>query len=249
MLRMSKLHYSKAPIIEAVIDIQAAFQSEISIEELNIFADSLKEQFPIRQKIASFRMQFDPQLKDEANNKQISSRDEIGLKLVDAANTRILQLKKTGFTYSHLPPYSDWSNFSGEARKYWDLFVQHFKPATVSRSAVRYINRIDISDDTVEIKDYLNIYPHIPEGVSQIVTGMHLQLMMPQDDLQSMAIINEAVVEPAFDKGFSVLVDIDLFNSSALEPSKVWNILEQLRNRKNDIFEHIITDETRRLIQ
>jgi uncharacterized protein (TIGR04255 family) len=246
---MSKLHYSKAPIIEAVIDIQVAFQSEVSIAQLNDLADTLKDQFSIRQKLASVRMQMEHNIQDEEKNKTTSSHEEIGVRLVNEANTRTLVLKKTGLTYSHLPPYSDWDQFSKEARGYWDLFVQHCKPEMVTRSAVRYINRIDIPNVTVEIEDYLNLYPHIPDTISPTVTGMNMQLQMPQDDIGSMAIINEAVVEPAIAKGFSIIVDIDLINSLPLEPNKVWDTLEQLHIRKNDIFEGIITDNTRELIR
>lgn len=246
---MSNRHYSRAPIIEAVIDIQVALPSDFPIAYLSDLADRLKDEFPIRTKVASFQMQVDANIEDGNSSKVTSTQDELGLRLVDNANTRILQLKKTGFSYSHLPPYTDWDHFSKEARGYWELFVQHCKPEKVTRCAVRYINRIDIQKAPIEIEDYLNIYPHIPKSIPQTVTAMHMQLQMPQVDLGSMAIINEAVVEPEIPNGFSVIVDIDLFKILSIEPTKVWDTLEQLRIRKNELFEGFITDRTRELIQ
>lgn len=246
---MSNLHYSKAPIIEAVIDIQIAPQSEAILARLKELADTLKDRFPSQNKLNSVRMQVEHNAEDTAKNKSTTTLDEMGIRLVDEPNTRILQLKKTGFTYSHLPPYSDWASYSKEAKEYWELFVKYCEPEVATRTAVRYINRIDIPLATVEIDDYLNLYPQIPEGISQDVQGMHLQLQMPQTDIASMAVINEAVVEPAMPKGFSVIVDIDVFNSSTTALPDIWNLLEQLRNRKNEIFESIITDKTRELIR
>ena len=252
---MSNRHYSKAPIIEAVIDIQVTLPSDLPIAHLTDLADRLKDEFPIRTKIsslqASFQVNLDAKIEDEKSNKFSSTQDELGLRLADNANSRILQLKKVGFTYSHLPPYSDWDRFSKEAKGYWELFVQHCKPEKVTRCAVRYINRIDIPKTPIEIENYLNIYPHIPEGIPQTIIGMHMQLQMPQKDLESMAVINEAVVEPAIPGGFSIIVDIDLFKVLSIKPTskEVWDTLEQLRIRKNELFEGFITNNTREIIQ
>ena len=246
---MSNSHYSKAPIIEAVIDIQIAPQSESLLARLQELADTLKDRFPSQNKINSVRMLVEHNTEDEAKNKSTTTLDEMGFRLVDEPNTRILQLRKNGFTFSHLPPYSDWASFSKEAKEYWELFVKYCEPEAAVRTAVRYINRIDIPIEAVEIEAYLNLYPKIPEGIPQAVQGMHLQLQMPQADIMSMAVINEAVVEPAIPKGFSVIVDIDVFNSLTTSVPDIWKLLEQLRNRKNDIFESIITVKTRELIQ
>lgn len=248
-LHVSTRHYSKAPIIEAVIDIQIAPQSETVLACLKELVDTLKDRFPSQNKLNSVRMHVEHNAEDAAKNKSTTTLDEIGFRLVDEPNTRVLQLKKTGFTFSHLPPYSDWDSFSTDAKEYWELFVKCCEPGFAARTAVRYINRIDIPIETVEIEDYLNLYPKIPEGIPQTIQGMHLQLQMPQTDIASMAVINEAVVEPAIAKGLSIIVDIDVFNSSTTALPDIWNLLEQLRTRKNVLFESIITDKTRELIQ
>lgn len=249
MLKVSTPCYSKAPIIEAVIDIQIAPQSKELLARLKELADTLKDRFPSQNKLNSVRMHVEHNAEDVEKNKSTTTLDEMGIRLVDEPNTRILQLKKTGLTYSHLPPYSDWASFSKEAKEYWELFVKYCEPDVAVRTAVRYINRIDIPLATVEIKEYLNLYPQIPEGIPKDVQGMHMLLQMPQTDIASMAVINEAVVEPAIPKGFSVIVDIDVFKSSATALPDTWNLVEQLRNRKNKIFESIITDKTREIIR
>jgi uncharacterized protein (TIGR04255 family) len=246
---MNNRHYSKAPVIEAVIDIQTSFSSELPIARLADLADSLKDKFPICTKMTSIQMKVDAN--EEEDGKISSTQDELGLRLADTVNSRIVQIRKIGFAYSHLPPYSDWRHFSKEARDYWELFAEHCKPEKVTRCAVRYINRIDIGESPVEIDDYLNLYPHIPQEIPQKITGMHLQLQMPQEDLGSIAIINEAIVQPAIPGGLSVIVDIDLFKILSIRPTseEVWDILEQLRIRKNELFEGFITDNTRGIIQ
>ena len=96
---MSKRHYSKAPIIEAVIDIQVTLPSDFSDASFVALADKLKGKFPIHMKIATIQMQLGGGVDDEAITKVSSTQNELGIRLADNLNSRVLQLKKTGFSY------------------------------------------------------------------------------------------------------------------------------------------------------
>lgn len=248
---MGNRHYTKAPIIEAVIDIQVALPSDFSVSAFDALATKLDGELPIRTKITSVQMHLDANLAEGKDAQVSSTHDDLGLRLTDSSNSRVLQLRKIGFAYSHLPPYSTWECFSKEARSYWDLFVRYCQPEKVTRCAVRYVNRIDIPTAPIELKDYMTLFPEIPDSVPQDVTGMLMQLQMPQNDLRSMAVIHEAVVEPAIPGGLSIILDIDLFKNLSIDPgsSDVWDALESLRVRKNLLFEGFITNKTRELIQ
>ncbi len=248
---MDKRHYSKAPIIEALIDIQVALPSGFTESRLAEIADSLGGKFPIRNNITAIQMQLDTGNADDEKHHLSSSSDKLGFRLSDEINSRVLQLKKTGLTFSHLPPYTDWEHFSQDAREYWGRFLEYCKPEKVTRCAVRYINRIDIPVSPIELEDYLSVYPHIPSGIPQMVNGMFLQLHLFQEDLNSTAVIKEAVVAPVIPGGFSIMLDIDLFKITSIQPNstEVWDTLEQLRIRKNELFESFVTDTTRELIQ
>lgn len=248
---MNKRHYSKAPIIEAVIDIQVVLPSGFSENRLTEFAGTLSSKFPIRNNITAIQMQLDSGNADGEKHHLSSSSDKLGYRLSNDINSRVLQLKKTGFTFSHLPPYTNWECFGQDAREYWEQFLDYCKPEKVTRCAVRYINRIDIPISPIELEDYLNVYPHIPSGIPQMVNGMFLQLHLFQEDLNSTAVIKEAVVAPVIAGGFSIMLDIDLFKINSIQPNstEVWDTLEQLRTRKNELFESFVTDKTRELIQ
>lgn len=247
---MTNRHYNKAPIIEAVIDIQVTLPPDFECSGLGPMADALSDKFPIRNNLTNF--QFIAEVEKEVQSPKLSStRADIGLRLSNSENSRILQLRNFGFAYSHLRPYSDWDCFRNEAIDYWNLFVKTCNPISISRCAVRYINRLDIPELTIEIEDYLNIYPTYPKGISQLISGMQMHLEMPQEDLECMAIINEATVDSESPNEVSVMLDIDVFKMVALDPIKddVWKILEQLRVRKNELFEAFITDKTREIIK
>lgn len=93
--------------------------------------------------------------------------------------------------------------------------------------------------------------PEIAPKLHQGLTGFFLQLSIPFPDIFSTAIINETIVEPSRPGIVSVVLDIDIFRTSALptEDEQLWKFFDVLRTRKNDIFEACITDKTRELFR
>jgi len=247
---MTQKHYSKAPIVEAIIDIQVKMAEGFSHEALNAVHSKLSERFPTKAPIQMFQMDMEPDVQVEGEMQFSSSKTEIGLRLTSTDNSRILQVREMGFTYSHLPPYTSWEVLRAEAHEAWHIFVEQCKPQTVVRCALRFVNRIEIPKPSIELRDYFCLYPEVPKGIPQDVSGMFMQLQMPQKDLEGIAIVNQAVAEPTSPGTVSVLLDFDLFQVREYTPEdeSIWHYLDKLRDRKNELFEACITDETRRLI-
>jgi uncharacterized protein (TIGR04255 family) len=115
---------------------------------------------------------------------------------------------------------------------------------------LRYINRINLPAG-VEVEDYINIGPRIPEGVSKAFIGYFAQLVLPVLDLgpEYRAIINTGV-EPVTSPGSpGLLLDIDVFGERVFHLDEVWGVLDQLRLCKNRLFEASITDKVREVIR
>ena len=247
---MTQKHYSKAPIVEAIVDIQVKMAEGFSHEALNAVHAKLRDRFPTKSPIQMVQMGIAPDAQTKGEPQFSSSKMDLGLRLTNKDNSRILQVRENGFTYSHLPKYTSWEVLRAEAYEAWCIFVELCKPQTVVRCALRVVNRIEIPKPSIELRDYFYLYPEIPKGIPQDVSGMFMQLQMPQKDLEGIAIINQAVVEPASPGTVSVLLDFDLFQvrEYAPEDETIWHFLDKLRDRKNELFEACITDETRRLI-
>ena len=69
-------------------------------------------------------------------------------------------------------------------------------------------------------------------------------------DLNALLVLNEALMPPPDPNVVSVLLDIDLFCEEPLPDNEdgLWALFEEMRDRKNQIFEACITDKTRELI-
>jgi len=77
-----------------------------------------------------------------------------------------------------------------------------------------------------------------------------MQLQLPQQDLNCMLIINEALAQPTNPGIITVILDLDLFRQQIWknDDEDIWQFLDKLRDRKNEVFEASITDKTRELI-
>jgi uncharacterized protein (TIGR04255 family) len=243
-------HYTRAPIAEAVIDLNVSFGELPSIDRIEQFAQQFRIDFPQIQRINALSM-FVGQNGEDGLMSSNTTSDPLGIRMTNAKGDRVLQLRRQGFSYSHLHPYSEWATFTAEMKPLWSRYVAEFAPASVTRLAVRFINRITVPQG-VDLDVYLNVTPRLLHGVCSDVEGYFLQLVLPQRDLgeEWRAIINTGLEAAPLPDVMSVLLDIDLFCAETFEvdENKIWNVLNQLRDRKNDIFEAAITDEVRRMI-
>lgn len=245
-------HYPRAPITEALIDLQVEFASPPSAEEFGSFAHDLVDRFPTSSPIHFFQMNFNGS-PDGAPPSLQSGVSDVGMRLTSATSDRVLQIQRRGFTYSHMAPYTRWDTFCDETKGLWGQFVGRFRPTTVTRAAVRYINRIVIRSPSADIKEYFRLYPCVPEDIPQTITGSYMQIVMPQPDIgeSASAVVNFAL-EPKSEPGtLSFLLDFDVFSTCRLGPEsdEVWDTLSRLRTKKNELFEASITDPARELFK
>lgn len=244
-------HYSRAPIAEAVIDLNVSFGEMPSIDGIEQFARRFKVDFPQMQRINALSMAVGQDGESGAVSSNTSS-SPLGVRMTNAKGDRVLQVRRQGFSYSHLHPYSEWATFSAEMKPLWQRYVEEFGPKSVTRLAVRYINRIAVPLG-VDLDSYLNVTPRRFTDICPDVEGYFLQLVLPQRDLGEdwRAIINTGLEAALSPDVMSVLLDIDLFCTMtvAVDEDAIWNVLNQLRDRKNEIFEAAITNEVRRMIE
>ena len=119
------------------------------------------------------------------------------------------------------------------------------------RAAIRFIKQINIpAKEAVDLQDYLRTIPELSPDLPQgELNSFFMQLQIPQVDLNCMLIINEALVPRTNPDFISVILDFDLFRQQVwqADDEDIWRFLEELRRRKNAVFEANITDKARRL--
>jgi len=248
--------YNKPPITEAVIDLRVTLPEGTSVDDLRRLQARLPGGFappvdilePV-QTIEFHQAKLAPILRSTLSHQ--------GFRFAKMDESRVLQAKVDGFSYSALAPYTSWKGFCPEARGLWELYRDTFHPGLVTRVAVRYINRVDIplkildSRGQFKLEDFFNSYPHITEKLPHnTMAGFVMQVPVPQPDIESMLLLKQGVVPPPNPEVFSVVLDLDLFREVRWDPGDdkmIWDFFDTLRERKNAAFEASITPTTREL--
>lgn len=236
--------YRKAPIIEALIDIQVEPANNFDLSVLETAArDRFINKYPLVEQ--QIQTQFRIPLNATPLESPVSSQK--GLRFTSPDGKQILQIKNNSFSFSRLAPYDRWETFKDEAAQLFDLYREIINPISITRSAVRFINRFNFTKPSIELSEYLRIFPQVPENFE--MKGLTMQVIIAQDELNSTLVISQALVPASKVGEISLLLDFDLFNEEVRPcTNEIWDFFEKLHVKKNEIFERSITDKTREMI-
>jgi len=239
-------HYSRPPITEAVIDVRVDLSDEVTLETLARVYSNIEVAYPKCQELLIVQGEIMVGASVEAT----ANQSHIGYGFVSSDRKQSFQARMDGFSFIRLAPYDCWETFRDEAKRLWHIYQSVAKPKAITKLAVRYINRLDLPLPFDDFKDYLRTLPEVSPDLPQGLSGYFMQLQIPQEKLKGMLVLNEAIIPPSKSEVVSVLLDIDLFRESDIsnDEAVIWDFLEQLHDRTDQVFEACITDKMRELI-
>lgn len=241
-------HYLNAPITEALIDLRVELPEGTGVADLAKVHEGLETAYPTRKN--RILAEVKGQISDRGAAAAARSK-HFGYLFTSGDEKQVFQARLDGFTVSRLAPYESWEPFRDEARRLWDLYRSIAKPTRVARLAVRYINRLDLPMPVGDLKDYLRTVPEVSSDLPQHLAGYFTQLRIPLEDIKSLLVVNQAIIDPARPGVASVVLDNDIFRADDLPADEegIWEFFEVLRSRKNGVFEACITDKARELFK
>jgi uncharacterized protein (TIGR04255 family) len=177
------------------------------------------------------------------------TKEAAGFQFWCSDKRRVWQARTNGFSFSHLTPYESWDALKTDARSVWVEFRKR-TGAIPTRLAVRYINRFQLPSKG-DFADYFATVPRIPPKLDTGLAAYLMQIVLPQRDLQAVAIITQTPIANPRPESFFVVLDIDLFRDKNVPQTEeeIWDLFDKLRDRKNFLFEESITDKAREVIR
>lgn len=241
-------HYPKAPITEALIDLRVELPQGTVVGDLERVQNGLENAYPTKKD--RIHAEFQGQIGKEGAAAVARSKHD-GYVFTSQDEKQVFQARLDGFTISRLAPYESWQPFRDEAQRLWDVYRSIAKPTKVTRLAVRYINRLDLPLPVADLKDYLRTVPEVSPALPQNLAGYFMQLRIPQEDIKSLLVVSQAIIEPARPGVASVALDNDILRVDEIPADEdgIWEFFEVLRRRKNEVFEASITDQARELFK
>jgi uncharacterized protein (TIGR04255 family) len=232
---------SRAPIVEAVIDIRIAPTDRIKASDFAAAASVLRREYPSHKPMRSVQATFSP------NAEEISQKHEdVGIVFQSQDEHSLAQFRVDGFTFNRLEPYTNWPTVFGEALRLWQVYAALNPRVSVSRLAVRYINRMTITEGG-SLADYLEAPPILPADIPQAVREYLMRVVVQDSEKQISAVLTQALESGVAEATGSILLDVDAFKEvrRPLTPSdsEIERIFGELREMKNRIFYASITEK------
>lgn len=232
--------YLKPPITESVIELR--FSEEIDFEKIVKRAEKFKRAYPNQSTNFEVTGEF-------SERGLFGKTVEIGVRLSSADELDVIMINKNTLLISRLAPYPGWEAFAARFRENFERFTEEFGRRTFVRAGMRYINRLDVPSDASDIRQFIKVYPALPEFERSKPRTFAMTSTFELEEQGLAVTLQSATVESPVPRCKSLVIDIDVFVEKDL-PMRYdrWDSkLNQMREVKNDIFERSITDEARNL--
>ncbi len=232
-------HLSRAPVVEALIDYRVKARPDLDVAEFLACRPSVISRFPRHHEQRRIEAQIN--ISDaKAKAPVLEDLGVLGHVFVSEDGKTFAQFRADGFTLNKLQPYSSWDELFPLATELWKLYSTVARPVSVTRVAVRTINRIRMPVSDVHFEDFFVASPSIPPELPQHVSGFSSQLTIP-DPARGVAAHIVQVLERGAE-GISVILDVDAFKDGPIVDAQLPTAFATLREFKNLIFFSMVTD-------
>lgn len=238
-------HLSNAPIVEAVIDFRVKLSSDFKLDAFHPLRSKLSEDYPgfEEQQLIEQKIEQEP-----GQPMQFSTRVSgiHGHRLLSKDGKNVVQLRRDGFTFSRLNPYTEWEEVFGETWRLWCMYVETAKPLEVSRIAVRYINRLLLPLPFSNPEEYLKAPPLTAEGWPSDMNTFLSRVVMHDPESETLVNVIQALEPQAPGRNsVTLLFDIDAYQDVSLPADDVTmrGRFAELREMKNRVFFKGLTDK------
>jgi uncharacterized protein (TIGR04255 family) len=249
----TELKLLKAPIIEAVLDIDCDLPPAFDLAGLETLSrDRFRDSYP------KLRKQFMQEHK--IDNKpdvpsQISVRHEIrAFQFLLKDEKQLVQVRTQGFSFNRLAPYTSLDDYLHEIERTWKLYVSMVAPVQIRTIRLRYINRIllPMHGGTLDIDDYLRIGPRLPDEERLQFIGFFNQNAAVELDTGNQVSIVLTTQPQQEDKMLPLIFDITVESKKTGEVenwSWISGQIQALRVLKNRVFKNTLTEKCLNLFQ
>jgi uncharacterized protein (TIGR04255 family) len=244
--------FPKAPIVEAVIDIRApavAVFDETSVRS-HLEAQLTGYNFLDSQRLVQHEFKLEQKKPPSQTVKDLGWK---GLRFQSLDKKHITQFNRDGFVFSRLEPYVNWTQFTSEGLKLWNVFRDLAKPAQIDRIGLRLINRIVLPPGELKFEHYIQPAPAPPGGLDLPFSSyFHQDTLAVLDHPYAINVIQTIQRPPAAPtQGIALILDIDVSTILSFKPEEA-NLsqhLKEMRWLKNKVFFGNTTEKAKEMFR
>jgi uncharacterized protein (TIGR04255 family) len=165
----------------------------------------------------------------------------------------LIQVGPNLLAVNHLRPYPTWQEFFPLIRQGFEAYLAAANPQGIQRIGLRYINRIEIPGERVELEDYFEFRPFVGAKLPQDYGPFIVGIQIPFENSRDMLRLQLASATTENPNTIAVVLDLDYFLAQPGEVSKekeqVFQWIELAHNHVEEVFEACITDRLRQTFE
>jgi uncharacterized protein (TIGR04255 family) len=161
-LMSTKRRYKRPPLLEAVCEIRFEPSQAWDWTLPGLLYDKIRTDFPEKKLRNSVELSFGSQQAAQQFKGAVSQ-----MQFLAQDGSRMVQVGPDVLSVHVTANYPGWELFLPMIVSVSGTYRQISAPRAINRIGLRYVNRLPIPAGPIEITDYLNFYPRIPETIQQ----------------------------------------------------------------------------------
>lgn len=232
--------YPNPPITEAIIELR--LREIVPEADLEKVSPKLKSLYP------NETVQQGKDVKVDLDQSTASFESKRTWRRTNLDEDEVVIVNPNALIVAQLPVYQGWDHFFGRflaAHKVWKK-VLGFRQ--IARVGMRFVNRIDVPmiRGLARHEDYLDLEIKLPAKYPHNI-AYNLTVQLALEEIKCVATVRSGTVPSPLPSHAGILLDIDI--GTALEvpqrDAEVIELLNKMRDAKNDLFETFIHDKAR----
>jgi uncharacterized protein (TIGR04255 family) len=209
--------------------------------------ERLRERYPERRQ--DIRVETEMAQRPDGLEQRVTQTE--WLTMYRSSEDATVQVTRDRLLVTRGKPYPNWPIFRDEIAYALQSYDSTLSPNGLARMGLRYINNMDIPEETIDLEDYLEFYPASGKGLPDTFMNFMVAAEYPFDDGEAVLRLRLAPSPSPNDKTTSFVLDIDYFTAQPPEYGLVQcrNWLEKAHARVEEAFLAAIRPSLKRLFE
>lgn len=248
---MSKC-YINPPIIEAICEFRFSENTQWDSIVPGLFYERVKDDFPKRNQRVLQEVSFNAKPNNEIEQSLIAHQF---IQFLNKDKNRMLQLGGRILNINFLAPYTTWEDFFTTIKNAYEKLKDALavidtgtSSIKVDRIGLRYVNHIVIpkTDKDLNIKDYFNISPNLPDNLNHksLESFLFVYELKYENNANCRIQLQKTTSTPS-DTRFKMDLDYRTTQAINSDCDTVFNWVKESHTNVEAIFESSITQKSR----
>ena len=239
--------YNNPPIIEALCELRFEPSLPWDLAIPGLVYERVRDDFRKRRQVRA--LETSVSASTEGVEQQVRTTDRMQFLRED--ERALIQVGPDLLAVNHLKPYPTWQEFLPLIQRGFDAYCDAAAPKGVHRIGLRYINRIDIPGQSIELEDYFEFRPFVGSELAQDFGPFIVGIQVPYEDSRDTLRLQLANARVETPDTVGITLDLDYFLSRPGEVSldDVFEWVDMAHCRVEEVFEACITDHLRQMFE